>query len=52
MRFRPLRPATAPEAPAEPVPDPPATMRATVIDATGDPVGAAHRHPSTCPRPC
>ncbi|HEX5859211.1 MAG TPA: NADP-dependent oxidoreductase [Microbacterium sp.] len=37
MRFRPLRPATAPEAVAEPVPDPPATMRAAVIDETGAP---------------
>jgi len=37
MRFRPLRPATAHEAVAEPVPDPPATMRATVFDETGGP---------------
>ncbi|MGC5171340.1 NADP-dependent oxidoreductase [Microbacterium sp. DT81.1] len=37
MRFRPLRPATGPEAVGEPVPDPPATMRASVLDATGGP---------------
>ncbi|HWI31866.1 MAG TPA: NADP-dependent oxidoreductase [Microbacterium sp.] len=37
MRFRPLRSATAPEAVAELVPDPPAEMRAAVIDETGEP---------------
>ncbi|MFH8249141.1 NADP-dependent oxidoreductase [Microbacterium sp. B2969] len=37
MRFRPLRSTSAPSGEAIPVPDPPAAMRAAVIDATGDP---------------
>lgn len=35
MRFRPLRTSTAPETDLPPVPDPPATMRAAVIEAPG-----------------
>jgi NADPH:quinone reductase-like Zn-dependent oxidoreductase len=35
MRFRPLRPASAPDAPAVAVADPPETMRAAVIDSPG-----------------
>ena len=35
MRFRPLRPTSAPHGELAPVPDPPELMRAVVIDATG-----------------
>ncbi|WP_314507692.1 NADP-dependent oxidoreductase [uncultured Microbacterium sp.] len=37
MRFRPLRPASVPESIPVAVADPPETMRAAVIDATGSP---------------
>ena len=41
MRFRPLRPASAPDSAPIAVADPPETMRAAVIDATGGPERAA-----------
>ena len=50
MRFRPLRTSTVPEAELAPVPDPPETMRAAIIEATGDP-GALHEATIPVPSP-
>lgn len=41
MRFRPLRPESATATAPAPIPDPPATMRAAVIDAIGEPLHLA-----------
>lgn len=48
MRFRPLSTATAAEPTGAPIPDPPASMRAAVIDATGAP---AVLHAASAPVP-
>ena len=48
MRFRPLRPASAPDSALIAVADPPETMRAAVIDATG---GVEVLHEASVPVP-
>jgi NADPH:quinone reductase-like Zn-dependent oxidoreductase len=48
MRFRPLRPASAPARDTVEVADPPATMRAMVVDGTGE---TGMLHESTVPVP-
>ena len=48
MRFRPLRPASAPDSALIAVADPPETMRAAVIDATG---GVELLHKASVPVP-
>ncbi|HEX5730690.1 NADP-dependent oxidoreductase [Microbacterium sp.] len=48
MRFRPLRPASAPDSALIAVADPPETMRAAVIDATG---GVEVLHQASVPVP-
>jgi NADPH:quinone reductase-like Zn-dependent oxidoreductase len=50
MRFRPLRPASAPDSTPMAVADPPTTMRAAVIDAPGD-TGALHEATVAVPTP-
>ena len=50
MRFRPLRPASAPDSSPVAVADPPETMRAAVIDATGKP-DALHEASVAVPTP-
>jgi len=50
MRFRPLRPASVPESIPVAVADPPETMRAAVIDATGSP-GSLHQSSVDVPTP-
>lgn len=50
MRFRPLRRSPAPEIELYPVDDPPATMRAAVIEGTGD-AGALHEASVAVPSP-
>ncbi len=50
MRFRPLRTASAPTTPLAAVPDPPAVMRAAVIEGTGEP-GALHEASVPVPAP-
>lgn len=50
MRFRPLRPASAPDSTPVAVADPPPTMRAAVIDAPGD-SGALHEASVPVPTP-
>ncbi len=50
MRFRPLRTSTTPETGLAPVPDPPATMRAAVIESTGEP-GVLHEATVAVPSP-
>ena len=50
MRFRPLRPASAPDATPVAVADPPETMRAAVIDATGG-TDALHEASVAVPTP-
>ncbi|GAA1962935.1 NADP-dependent oxidoreductase [Microbacterium deminutum] len=48
MRFRPLRTSPAPETGLAPVPDPPAMMRAAVIESTGE---AGRLHEASVPVP-
>lgn len=50
MRFRPLRPASAPDSTPVAVADPPETMRAAVIDATGG-ADALHEASVAVPTP-
>lgn len=50
MRFRPLRGASAPDTDLPPVPEPPSSMRAAVIDAPGA-AGALHEATVAVPSP-